>query len=144
MAKLIHQEDYYFVEPEINSDKFWTIQLFDNDDCVTTWGRNGATGQSKKFPNTGRSFLSDKCSEKRRKGYQLQATTIWNEAKNSYVRQFYSDKKIIDKDTAQSEKLLYAEPRKTKETKRITKAKKVNKQQYQLPQQPKRQFNLDL
>lgn len=49
---------------EKNNNKWWTITLFDNNDCLTEWGRVGDKGQSKLFAGAGVSFLEKKCREK--------------------------------------------------------------------------------
>jgi len=131
--KLIAQADYYFVEPEINSNKFWTIQLFDNDVCITLWGRNGTTGQSKTFPDAGREFFYFKCLEKERKGYQKRESKEWNESKNDYTRTLFGEYAITPKKNEVPE-INEIEERFMDGVPKRKKAKKtVNKQRYQLP-----------
>jgi poly [ADP-ribose] polymerase len=52
-----------------NNNKFWEIELHDNSDCITKWGRVAEEGkaQSKTFPGMGESFFNKKISEKKNK-----------------------------------------------------------------------------
>lgn len=64
MATLIREEKYIKSDVNNNNNKWWTVQLFDDQTVVTKWGRVGDSGQSKSFPNAGSSFLEKKCREK--------------------------------------------------------------------------------
>lgn len=52
-----------------NNNKFWEIELHDNNDVVTRWGRISEEGkaQSKLFPGSGSGFFHKKISEKKNK-----------------------------------------------------------------------------
>lgn len=52
-----------------NNNKFWEIELHDNGDVITKWGRVAEEGkaQSKTFPNSGRGFFDKKINEKKNK-----------------------------------------------------------------------------
>jgi len=52
-----------------NNNKFWEIELHDNHDVVTKWGRVSEEGkaQSKTFPGRGESFFDSKIREKQNK-----------------------------------------------------------------------------
>lgn len=64
MATIVREEKYIKSDVNNNNNKWWTIQLFDNGDVKTLWGRVGDTGQSKMFPGVGVGFLEKKCREK--------------------------------------------------------------------------------
>jgi len=64
MATIIREEKYIKSDVNNNNNKWWTVQLFDNGDVITKWGRVGDTGQSKTFPGAGVGFLEKKCREK--------------------------------------------------------------------------------
>lgn len=64
MSTMIREEKYIKSDVNNNNNKWWTIQLFDNDDVITKWGRVGDTGQIKTFPGAGSGFLEKKCREK--------------------------------------------------------------------------------
>lgn len=64
MANIIREEKYIKSDVNNNNNKWWTVQLFDNGDVKTLWGRVGDTGQSKTFPGAGVGFLEKKCREK--------------------------------------------------------------------------------
>jgi len=64
MATLIREEKYIKSDVNNNNNKWWTIQLFDDNSVVTKWGRVGDTGQTKTFPGAGVGFLEKKCREK--------------------------------------------------------------------------------
>ena len=73
-----------------NANKYWTGFLQENGDVYCEWGRVGKSGQSKTFPNAGRSYLDKKAREKERKGYKPLKTvnnTSPVEVKNSELQQ---------------------------------------------------------
>lgn len=61
---LVREEKYIKSDINNNNNKFWTVQLFDDNTVVTKWGRVGDIGQTKTFPGAGVSFLEKKCREK--------------------------------------------------------------------------------
>lgn len=64
MATIVREEKYIKSDVGNNNNKFWYIELLDNNDVITRWGRVGDTGQSKTFPGAGVDFLEKKCREK--------------------------------------------------------------------------------
>lgn len=52
-----------------NANKFWNVTLYDNDDVMSEWGRQGSTQQSKTWYGVGRPFMNKKIAEKGKKGY---------------------------------------------------------------------------
>jgi len=64
MATLIREEKYIKSDVNNNNNKFWYIELYDDNTVITKWGRVGDSGQSKTFPSAGVSFLEKKCREK--------------------------------------------------------------------------------
>jgi predicted DNA-binding WGR domain protein len=56
-----------------NHNKYWSIELYDNNVVTTTWGKIGSTLSTKEFPfNTieeAEAFLHKKVIEKTNKGY---------------------------------------------------------------------------
>src|SRR5579871_288127 len=70
MATVVEQSGYILTDLAHNNNKFWRIELYDNGDCRTRWGRVGESGQAKDFPGAGATFYSQKCREKESKGYK--------------------------------------------------------------------------
>ena len=64
MATKIREEKYIKSDVSNNNNKFWYIELYDDNTVITRWGRVGDVGQSKTFPNAGVNFLEKKCREK--------------------------------------------------------------------------------
>lgn len=64
MSTIVREEKYIKSDVNNNNNKWWTIQLLDSGDCITSWGRVGDAGQSKTFPGAGVGFLEKKCREK--------------------------------------------------------------------------------
>ena len=60
-----------YIDEETNSDKIWSIHLYDTDKCVTFWGRRGYDLQCKEFEKVGEKFFDKKIKEKTNKGYCL-------------------------------------------------------------------------
>lgn len=71
---IIKEEKYICVEIDTNNNKFWNIELHDNNDVITKWGRVGYGTQSKMFTGEGSRFFESKIREKIKKGYVLQKT----------------------------------------------------------------------
>ena len=69
MATVIDHKKFNCIKLNDNVDKFWEITLYDNDDVMSEWGRQGKNPQSKTWPGVGRSFMEKKISEKNKKGY---------------------------------------------------------------------------
>jgi predicted DNA-binding WGR domain protein len=71
---VIQEDRYIYVEQndEENSNKYWNIELHDNGNVVTTWGRTGVTKNSKTFPGAGEKFYQKKIREKEKGGYTPQ------------------------------------------------------------------------
>ena len=70
MATVVEQSGYILTDLTNNNNKFWCIELYDNGDCRTRWGRVGENGQIKDFPGAGTTFYAQKCREKEGKGYK--------------------------------------------------------------------------
>lgn len=65
MANIIKTRKFVFVSHSINSNKVWTVDLYDNGDVVCSWGRIGEGKlQSKTFSGVGESFMEKKIREK--------------------------------------------------------------------------------
>lgn len=64
MATLIREEKYIKSDVSNNNNKFWYIELYDDNTVITKWGRVGGESQSKTFPSAGVGFLEKKCREK--------------------------------------------------------------------------------
>lgn len=75
MSTAIEKRRFINVEVGENMNRFWDVELHDNDDVVTYWGRVGVNITDKRFPGAGRSFMDKKIREKTRKGY-TEAKTI--------------------------------------------------------------------
>jgi poly [ADP-ribose] polymerase len=65
---VIESKCYISVDVTANKNRWWKVELHDNDDVITRWGRVGSE-DSKTFPSAGRSFMDKKIREKIRKGY---------------------------------------------------------------------------
>lgn len=72
MANLIEKHKFVFVDIASNHNKYYTIELYDNNDVVSLWGRVGysAGSQSKTYPSQGKYFMEKKIREKTDKGYK--------------------------------------------------------------------------
>lgn len=66
---VVEKRRFINVEVGENMNRFWDVELHDNDDVVTYWGRVGVNITDKRFPSAGRSFMEKKIREKIRKGY---------------------------------------------------------------------------
>ena len=64
MSTIVREEKYIKSDVNNNNNKFWYIELYDDNTVITKWGRVGDTGQSKTFPGAGVGFLEKKCREK--------------------------------------------------------------------------------
>lgn len=65
---VIETKTYISVDVATNKNRWWKVELHDNDDVVTRWGRVGSE-DFKLFEEAGRSFMEKKIREKIRKGY---------------------------------------------------------------------------
>jgi poly [ADP-ribose] polymerase len=90
MATLVEKQKFILVSIEKNSNKFWDVTLYDNDDVLCQWGRvgYGSGSQEKTFSGVGRSFIEKKIGEKEAKGYKKIDTidTVENNSQTSCVR----------------------------------------------------------
>lgn len=68
MANLIREEKFIKSDIKNNNNKWWNIEVYDNGDVITRWGRVGETGQSKTFPkgsvNNANIFADSKIKKK--------------------------------------------------------------------------------
>jgi poly [ADP-ribose] polymerase len=66
MAQVIEKRQFVFCSAGINSNKVWQVELYDNGDVKTEWGRiqPGIKLQSKTFPAAGKAFMDSKIREK--------------------------------------------------------------------------------
>ena len=69
MPVVIEHKKFSCTKLGSNNNKFWNVTLYDNDDVMSEWGRQGKTSQSKTWPGVGRSFMEKKIEEKNKKGY---------------------------------------------------------------------------
>ncbi len=69
MANIIEHKKFSCTKLGSNNNKFWNVTLYDNDDVMSEWGRQGKTKQSKTWSGAGRSFMDKKIAEKGKKGY---------------------------------------------------------------------------
>jgi poly [ADP-ribose] polymerase 2/3/4 len=78
MASALRTDRYILADISSNSNKFWSITLFDDHSVETHWGRVGDAGQQKQFSlpslDGAHAFYEGKCREKERKGYRPQRT----------------------------------------------------------------------
>jgi Uncharacterized conserved protein len=74
MSTVIEKRRFLNVDVETNMNRWWEVELLDNDDVFTRWGRVGSTNE-KLFPGKGRRFMESKIREKEKKGY-TEAKTI--------------------------------------------------------------------
>lgn len=66
MANVIEHRKFVFCSAGLNSNKYWGVKLYDNDDVETEWGKiTDQLGlQRKVFSGAGRSFMEKKVKEK--------------------------------------------------------------------------------
>ncbi len=69
MANVLVHKKFSCTKLGVNANKYWNVTLYDNDDVMSEWGRQGKTKQSKTWSGVGRSFMDKKISEKNKKGY---------------------------------------------------------------------------
>jgi len=73
MAELIKESKRIMSDVDNNNNKFWYISLFNDNSCITEWGRVGKNKQSKVFNHSSldsaEKFFHKKCKEKDNKGY---------------------------------------------------------------------------
>ncbi|HOS16660.1 MAG TPA: WGR domain-containing protein, partial [Bacteroidales bacterium] len=68
MSTLIREVKLIKAEAKVNSNKWWTGQLFDDGTVKATWGRVGYKGDSGQW-NRGEKYFDKKIQEKLKKGY---------------------------------------------------------------------------
>ncbi len=66
MPNIVERHKLVCSDANSNHNKYWIIELYDNNDVKTLWGRVGKTEQSKLFPSAGRRFMESKIAEKKR------------------------------------------------------------------------------
>ena len=69
MSNIIETQRFILTECDENHNKWWEIELLDNNDIITRWARVGNDPQSKTFIGVGKSFMDKKIREKTKKGY---------------------------------------------------------------------------
>lgn len=69
MSAIVEHKKFSCTKLGNNNNKYWNVTLYDNDDVMSEWGRQGKTKQSKTWPGVGRSFMDKKIAEKGKKGY---------------------------------------------------------------------------
>ena len=69
MAVIVEHKKFSCTKLGVNANKYWNVTLYDNDDVMSEWGRQGKTKQSKTWSGVGRSFMEKKINEKNKKGY---------------------------------------------------------------------------
>ncbi len=69
MPAIVEHKKFSCTKLGKNANKYWNVTLYDNDDVMSEWGRQGKTKQSKTWHGVGRSFMDKKISEKGKKGY---------------------------------------------------------------------------
>ena len=69
MATVVVHRKFSCTKLGNNNNKYWNVTLYDNDDVMSEWGRQGKTKQSKTWHGVGRSFMEKKIAEKDKKGY---------------------------------------------------------------------------
>lgn len=108
MANIVEHKKFSLTDLGNNNNKFWNVTLYDNDDVMSEWGRQGKTKQSKTWHGVGRSFMDKKIGEKGKKGYhenkvvegtgeiQISAGSVANsELKDIAVKQIKSKNPIV-------------------------------------------------
>jgi poly [ADP-ribose] polymerase 2/3/4 len=78
MMTAVRNDRFILADISSNSNKYWSITLFDDHTIETHWGRVGDAGQQKQFAlpsaDGAQAFYESKCREKERKGYRPQRT----------------------------------------------------------------------
>jgi len=69
MATITEHRKFSCTKLGSNNNKYWNVTLYENNDVISEWGRQGKTKQSKTWPGAGRSFMEAKIREKNKKGY---------------------------------------------------------------------------
>lgn len=71
MPTVIEHKKFSLTNLGNNNNKYWNVTLYDNDDVMSEWGRQGhsASTQSKTWYGVGRSFMETKIRTKEKKGY---------------------------------------------------------------------------
>ena len=96
MSKVIEKKKFVCVDVKTNHNKYWIVELFDNDDVTTTWGRvgYGSSSQSKTHSGVGKYFMESKINEKLNKGYK-EVETLDCASDNTKVSSSNTDLKKI-------------------------------------------------
>ena len=66
MSNIVEQHMMVLTDATANSNKYWEITLYDNDDCIARYGRVGKTEQVKDYPGLGKYGMEQKMREKMR------------------------------------------------------------------------------
>ena len=74
MSQVIEFKRFSCTKLGANANKYWNVTLYDNDDVMSEWGRQGKTSQSKTWNGVGRSFMEKKIAEKDKNGYHENQT----------------------------------------------------------------------
>jgi poly [ADP-ribose] polymerase len=73
MAEKVRESKRIMSNIDGNNNKYWYVFMFDDNSCVTEWGRVGSKCQSKTFQHSSEAsanaFFDKKCREKEKKGY---------------------------------------------------------------------------
>jgi len=71
MPTVVEHKKFSLTNLGNNANKYWNVTLYDNDDVMSEWGRQGhsASTQSKTWYGEGRSFMETKIRTKKKKGY---------------------------------------------------------------------------
>lgn len=67
MANVIEHRKFAFVSGNLNSNKFWEVKLYDNDDVEVRYGRIGKSAQSKTHYGAGRKKMESLIRSKTKK-----------------------------------------------------------------------------
>jgi poly [ADP-ribose] polymerase 2/3/4 len=70
MSTVVEHRKFSLTNLGNNNNKFWNVTLYDNNDVMSQWGRQGDSGQSKTWYGAGRSLMDRKIREKGKKGYK--------------------------------------------------------------------------
>jgi len=112
MSTVVEHRKYSLTNLGANSNKYWNVTLYDNDDVMSEWGRQGhsTASQSKTWPGQGRYLMEKKIGEKEKKGYRENkvvegtgevvisaATVATTELKNIVSKQIKSKNPIVSK-----------------------------------------------
>jgi poly [ADP-ribose] polymerase len=87
MATIVEHRKFSLTCLDNNNNKFWNVTLFDNDDVMSEWGRQGDPPRETLWEGKGRSFMLTKIYQKEKKGYRenLTAGSIESDAPTKRV-----------------------------------------------------------